>query len=223
MAYADIEQRKNELIRKALGGGAFIADITADVITNLTEETTPGGAIDLAAPPTGYEDAGWLTEEGMAFSGETNQSDITSFGSTTPTRTDIISETSTLTIVMQETKLLSLSLITGAAKSGIVANATTGETRIDKPERPSARFYRVLALAVDEDETGAEIYIARFLPRAKVTAKTPPNFAGGDQAISYGVTFTGYKDSATGATESWLFGGPGWKNMLASMGIPSAP
>lgn len=215
MAYADIEDRKQQLIRKALQGSFYLWETDGPALEALTEA---GGA--LATLPEGAEDAGWLTEEGMAFAGDTAQSDITSFGATTPTRSDITSETTTLTVVMQETKALSIGLITGAAKGAVVADPTTGETRIDKPERPSSRYYRGLALAVDEDEHGEEIYIARFLPRAKVTAKTPPNFAGGDTPITYGVTFTGFKDSALGYTESWLFGGPGWINLLEAMDIP---
>lgn len=215
MPYADIEDRKQQLIRKALQGSFYIWDVTGETLSSLTTDASG----DLAPLPADAEDVGWLTEEGMAFSGETNQSDITSFGATTPTRSDITSETTTLTVVMQETKGMSLGLITGADRSGITADATTGETRIDKPERPSSRYYRGLALAVDEDETGEEIYIARYLPRAKVTGKTQPSFAAGDNAITYGVTFTGFKDSALGFTESWLFGGPGWQNLLTDMGI----
>src|SRR5690606_5051496 len=150
---------------------------------------------------------------------DVTQSDITSFGSTSPTRSDVTADTTTLTVVAQETKLLTIGLATGADLAAIKADATTGEVRIDKPETPSARYYRVLALAVDQSDSGAEIYIARFLPRAKVTGYSAQSFAGGDQAITWGTTFAGYKDSVTGFTESWLFGGPGWKELLEDMEI----
>lgn len=218
MSYAEIEQRKQALIRKALKGSAFIAPISAPVIETLTS----GAGSDLATLPDGYGDLGWLTEEGMPFGRDVTQSDITSFGSTSPTRSDVTADTTTLTVVAQETKLLTIGLATGADLAAIKADATTGEVRIDKPETPSARYYRVLALAVDQSDSGAEIYIARFLPRAKVTGYSAQSFAGGDQAITWGTTFTGYKDSVTGFTESWLFGGPGWKELLTDMGIESA-
>ena len=215
MSYAEIEQRKQALIRKALKGSAFIAPISAPVIETLTS----GAGSDLATLPDGYGDLGWLTEEGMPFGRDVTQSDITSFGSTSPTRSDVTADTTTLTVVAQETKLLTIGLATGADLAAIKADATTGEVRIDKPETPSARYYRVLALAVDQSDSGAEIYIARFLPRAKVTGYSAQSFAGGDQAITWGTTFTGYKDSVTGFTESWLFGGPGWKELLEDMEI----
>lgn len=215
MTYADIEDRKQSLIRKALKGSAFIAPITADAIESLTA----GATADLATLPEGYGDLGWLTEEGMPFGRDVTQSDITSFGSTSPTRSDVTADTTTLTVIAQETKALTIGLATGADLAAISAAAVTGETRIDKPETPSARYYRVLALAVDQSDTGAEIYVARFLPRAKVTGYAAQTYAGGDQAITWGTTFTGYKDSELGYTESWFFGGPGWLELLESMGI----
>lgn len=217
MSYADIEERKTELIRKALQGSAFGAPISAPAVDTLTS----GADAELATLPEGYSDFGWLTDEGLAFGRDVTQSDITSFGSTTPTRSDITADTTTLTIVMQETNFNSIMLGTGADPRGIVADDTTGEVRIDKPDRPSARFYRVLGLAVDEDGEGREIYIARFMPRAKVTSYAAQSFTSGDQPITWGVTFTGYTDSALGFSESWMFGGPGWRALLEEMGIES--
>jgi len=214
MSYADLEERKSHLIRKALKGSCFGAPRTADPIETLT---TTGG--ELNTLPESYSDFGWLTEEGMPFGRDVSQSDITSFGSTTPTRSDVTADTTTLTIIAQETKASTIALGTGADLAAIRAAAGTGEVRIDKPETPSAKYYRLLALAVDQDDTGAEIYIARFLPRAKVTGFNAQTYAGGDQAITWGVTFTAYSDSTLGFTESWLFGGPGWLNLLDDMGI----
>src|SRR5690606_18678140 len=167
MSYAEIEQRKQALIRKALKGSAFIAPISAPVIETLTS----GSGSDLATLPEGYGDLGWLTEEGLPFGRDVTQSDITSFGSTSPTRSDVTADTTTLTVVAQETKLLTIGLATGADLAAIKADATTGEVRIDKPETPSARYYRVLALAVDQSDSGAEIYIARFLRSEEHTSE----------------------------------------------------
>jgi hypothetical protein len=75
-----------------------------------------------------------------------------------------------------------------------------------------------MSLAVDLGDAG-EIYIGRFLPRAKVTGYSEQSFGGGDDPISWGVTFTGYEDSTLGFSESWLFGGPGWNALLAEMGF----
>ena len=218
MSYADIEERKQQLIRKALKGSVFIADITADPITALTA----GATADLSPLPTGYSDLGWLTEEGMPFGRDVGQSNVTSFGSQTPTRTDVTSDTTTLTVIPQETKGVTIGLYTGADMAAIEAAVTTGETWIEKPETTSSRFYRVLALSVDHDDEGEEIYIARFMPRAKVTGYAAQSYQGGDAAVTWGVTFTSEKDSTLGYSEAYIFGGPGWLNLLADMDITQA-
>jgi hypothetical protein len=222
--YTDLAQLQTELIRKPLSGSAFIAEASAEAI-DLSGWTTysagPPEVIDLAPLPEGYEDLGYLTDDGMAFSLDTTSSDVTSFQSTQPTRSDITAETATLTVNAQETKLLTLGLYTGATLSSIVADADTGAVSILKPERPSSRYYRVFCLSVDETEDG-EIYIGRFMPRAKVTGKAEQQHAKADAALQWGVTFTGYKDSTLGTAEAYVFGGPGWKALLSQMSIETA-
>lgn len=224
VAFDQISDLKTELIRKTIGGSVFIAPENAPLLTSLTAVTgtAPNQIISLAEIPDAYKDLGHLTDDGMAFSTESTTSDITSFQSTTPTRSDITAETSTLTVQAQETKLQTLALYTGAVESGITPAAGTGEVSIAKPSRPSSRFYRVLALAID-GEGDDEIYIARYLPRAKVTGRSEQGYSKTDQALLWGVTFTGYRDSAAGTAERYIFGGPGWFKLLASMGFDVTP
>lgn len=217
--YSTLKNKQAELIRKALEGSAFLATVTADPIAELTTVTgvAPDEVVDLTPLPTGYDDLGWLSAEGVSFAREVAQSDVTSWGSVTPTRSDITSDTSTVTVVAQETKLLTIGLATGADLAGITPDAASGEVSVAKPARPSARRYRLLTLAVDEGDFG-EIYVARFFPRAKVTNYSEQSFTSGDDPISWGVTFTGEQDSTLGYSERWIFGGAGWKAQLAQMG-----
>jgi hypothetical protein len=80
---------------------------------------------------------------------------------------------------------------------------------------------RVFSVAVD-DADGGEIYIGRELPRAKVTSYAEQAFSSGDDPITWGVTFTGYKDSELGYAEAYHFGGPGWLALLDKMGFQPA-
>lgn len=217
--YEALKNKQTELIRKSLDGSAFIADVTAAAIASLTTYTAgPPVVIDLTPLPTGYDDLGWLTADGMQFSRDVAASEVTSFGSVSPTRTDITSDTTTLTVTAQETKLLTIGLATGADLSGIIPAANTGEVSIAKPTRPKSKHYRVLSLAVDQGDAG-EIYLGRFLPRAKVTSYAEQAFSGGDDPITWGVTFTGEEDSVLGYSERWIFGGPGWEALLTEMGF----
>lgn len=216
-----LKNKQAELIRKALDGSVFLNDDLSALseITSLTQDSTPTpGTPELKALPAGYDDLGWLTSDGAQFSRDVSTSEVTSWGSVSPTRTDITSDTTTMSVTAQETKLLTIGLATGVDLSALVANTTTGELSVAKPSRPKSRHYRVLSLAVDQGD-GGEIYIARFLPRAKVTGFSEQSFGGGDDPISWGVTFTGEEDSALGYSERWIFAGPGWKALLTKMGF----
>ena len=217
-SYNALKNKQNELIRKALQGSLFIASIDAAVPSSLTDTVDS----KLTALPTGgsmpWDDAGWLSGDGLQFSRESSTSDVTSWGSVTPTRSDVVTDTSTLTVVCQETKLTTIGLATGFDLGSVTPNATSGEIVLTKPSRPSSKAYRALALAVDEGD-GGEIYIGRLLARAKVTGFSDQALGGGDDPISWGVTLTGEEDSTLGFSERWFFGGPGWKALLAKMGF----
>lgn len=222
-SYDALKNKQTELIRKALDGSVFVAPIASDPIAALTTYVAgPPVVIDLTPLPSGYDDAGWLSSDGAQFARDVANSEVTSWGSVSPTRTDITSDTSTLSFTAQETKLLTIGLATGADLSAITPAANTGEVSIAKPARPQSRHYRALSLAVDQGD-GGEIYIARFLPRAKVTSYAEQAFGGGDDPITWGVTLTGEEDSALGYSERWIFGGAGWNALLTDMGFDVTP
>lgn len=219
--YEALKNKQAELIRKALDGSVFINPTvsTATVLTSLTTDSTDTpGTPELAELPAGYDDLGWLTSDGAQFSRDVSTSEVTSWGSVSPTRTDVTSDTTTMSVTAQETKLLTIGLATGADLSALSPDAVTGELSVAKPTRPKSKHYRVLSLAVDQAD-GGEIYIARFLPRGKVTGYSEQSFAGGDDPITWGVTFTGEEDSSLGYSERWIFAGPGWLAQLEAMGF----
>ncbi len=218
MPYSTLRKKKTELILKAREGSVFIAPYAATGITSLTS----GSSSDLAPLPTGWEDLGWTTTDGASFGRETETSDINSFGSVEPTRSDITRDTITMSVTAQETKLLSLQLYTGADLSAAKAAFTTGEFSISKPAVPGFLYYRVLGLFVDLAANGSEIYVARYMPRARITEFGEQAYTNGDEAIGYNMTFTGYESAVEGYSHRWIFGGPGWKGNLTSMGITQA-
>jgi len=220
--YEALQNKQSELIRKALKGSVFIASIDAGVPARLTDATDSLLApLPVAVAPAvwamPWDDLGYLSNDGAQYANDVASSDVTSWGATSPTRSDITSDNSTLSVTAQETKLITIGLYTGAELNPDSAEAD-GELIITKPERPKARSYRVLSVAVDEADEG-EIYIGRLLARAKVTGKAEQQFGGGDDPIGWGVTFQGTKDSTLGFTERWFFGGPGWNGLLAQMGF----
>jgi hypothetical protein len=222
MSYATLRTKKTQLIRKARDGSVFIGPITATAITALTT----GAGADLATLPGSganvYQDLGWTTTDGVTFGRSTDISQVNSFGSVEPTRSDVTKDTITMSVTAQETKMLTMGLYTGADTSSVQGAVSTGEVQIAKPARPSFRYYRVLGLFVDTDDSGLEIYLARFMPRARITELAEQKMTDGDQAVEYQMTFTGYEDSTLGYSHKWIWAGPGWKALLADMSITQA-
>lgn len=225
--YEALKNKQTELIRKALDGSVFLSsDLTAtsaiDTLTEWVAEVAGPPVIPahvgLKALPVSYEDLGWLDTSGAQFSRDVSSSEVSSWGSVSPTRTDVTSDTTTLSVTAQETKLLTIGMATGADMAEIKAAFQTGEVQIAKPTRPKPKHYRALSLAVDQGD-GGEIYLGRFLPRAKVTGYSEQSFGGGDDPIAWGVTMTGEEDSDLGYSERWFFGGPGWLALLEDMGF----
>ncbi len=221
----ELQNTQDTLIRKALSGSAFMADFSQPAISEITHTSGPNiGTLKLLPAGTGpgaWGDLGLLTDAGMSFSRDTSSEDVTSFGRVTPTRTDIISDTSSVTIIAQETKAKTLALASGVAPSALVLLAG-GELKIAKPARPTSRQYRGLFMAQDEVDAG-EVYMARSMPNMKPSSFGAISFAKGADPIQYEVTLVGHEDPALGYTEAWHFGGPGWASLLADMGFAPAP
>lgn len=217
MPYSAVREKQNELIRKSLDGSVFI---TPRSTANLTAITTGSGA-DLVTL-NAWEDLGWTSSDGVTFGRDIETSDVAAFGSQEPVRSDITTDTTTLQVVCLETKLLTLGLYANVDTTGMQAAATTGEFKILKPTKSASLFYRVLALFVDETDDG-EIYMARYLPNAKITERAEIQYSSGDDPVQYGLTFTAFNDAAAGTAEAYMWAGPGWKALLSSMGITQAP
>jgi hypothetical protein len=217
---ADLQNRQNELIRKALDGSVFIAPTTAADIAAITTytaaTTTEPEKIELAALPADYKDAGYITkDDGVSWSVDVDTSDTTSMGAAEPTRRDIVSKVTGMGFTMQETNKRTLELYHG--RSIGAADANSGEVTFDDPSRPATVHYKVLSLHKDGEGADA-IYIARFLPRCSVTDISEQTWSESDE-IRYGVTLTAYTDSTLGTSVRHFFGGPGWKALLTKMGF----
>lgn len=212
---AGISFRKSELIRKGLTGGVFIAPYTSAAVslTNLFDATS--GALQNPLP-TGYRDLGYLSSAGAVFARSVKTTDIASWQSDNPTRTDITGDTTTLVIEPQETNQSTISLFLGLASAP--TPGTNGAFSVARPATSIPNYWRVLALAVDTVTTGEVVY-ARFFPRALVTAFASQALANASDPIEYGVTITAYVDSILGSPEVFFWGGEGLPSLQVDMGF----
>ena len=216
--YDALKEQQRALVRKMVQGSVFVAPSSADAIEKLTDADD-----SLLAPlPDGYVDLGLLTDDGAQFAREVDSSDITSWGATEPSRSDVTSDVTTLQVMCQETKLVTLSMYIGVDLDAFEPDES-GEVKVSKPAAGDQRYFRALAVGVDRNDDG-EIYIARYLPRCKVDAYEDQNMqSSDDEAFGYGFTLKGFTDDEVGASEQWIFGGPGWNALLEKMGfeVPS--
>lgn len=217
--FADLQDAKRQLIRKTLQGLVATAPLSAAAITGDTFADAAG----LLALPAGYEQLGVVDDNGAQFSRSVDTSTVTSWGDVEPSRQDIKTDTTTLVVACNETRAASMGLYLGVDMSGVEATHLTGVVSIDKPQVTQLPQRRVLVIGVDTIDAG-EIYIGRHLLSAKITAYNDMQLNSSADAASpmWGVTFTAFKDDTAGVSERWLFGGIGWRALLADMGITEA-
>lgn len=215
-----LADKKNQLIRRAKAGSVFVAQMDAVVPPSLTTGVT---ADLIVLDPAVWTDLGWLTTDGVVYERTTESVDTQSFGSRESTRSDVTRDEISLNCTAQETKAIIMGITTGADIAAIKADATTGEVQIAKPSTPKLRYYRTLGLFLDHDDNGDEIYFGRLMPRAQVAEFGSQGYTEDENGISYPMTWRGKEDSALGFSHKWFWAGPGWKNLLADMGIPSLP
>jgi hypothetical protein len=218
--YAALSDKKNELIRRAVDGSVFVADMSVTPPLTLTTLST---AVLTVLDPDDWTDLGWTSTEGVSYERTTESVDTSSFGSSEPTRSDVTRDEIAMSCTAQETKALTMGITTGADIAAILANATSGEVQVAKPARPKLRFYRVLGLFLDHDDNGLEIYFGRLMPRAQISDFGSQGYNEDETGISYPMTWRGKEDSTLGYSHKWFWAGPGWKSLLTDMGIANAP
>lgn len=217
--FDDLQTHNAALIMKSLEVGVFIAPYSAATITTLTDTDKL-----LKALPTGWGDLGWLSDDGAQISRDINTSDITGAGSATPLRSDVVSDTPTLQVACLETNARSIGLHVGVDMTAITPDATSGEVGVAQPSRPATKFYRVLAIGVDLVDGSGEYYVARYLPKAKVTDVDDQAYQSSDDSpVTWAATLQGMVDPVLGYPQKYFFGGPGWFAKLADMGFTVGP
>lgn len=214
--YTSIAVKNNDLIRKALQGSVFIAPVSTTALTMATLFDATTG--DLKSPiVTGYVDLGWTTDDGAVASRSVDRTTITGWGSNLPLRTDITGDTKTVKVVCQETKAQTLALFSGVTVASLTPDATNGVVEIAEPLIAAQLSYRLLVLAVDEDNDG-EFVIADFYPNAQVTDFGDQSFDKADP-ILFDVTFTAYEDATLGYARVRWVGGAGNLAKQTAMGF----
>ncbi|MFJ5887498.1 hypothetical protein [Streptomyces californicus] len=201
---------RSSLIRKALSYSIFAADADAPAISNPFDSNGV-----LQTLPEGYQSVGFTTTDGITFSGDLSTSDVESGQSTSPTRSDVESDTQTAQWVPQETNAASVALYDNLPLSGAQALATIGTTAWtwSRPLTPPTLYRRLLFIARDLNKsTGKPIYIARHFPSALRSGREDEQWTRTAE-IARGVTYQAYVDEALGTDSITWIDGPGWRDL----------
>lgn len=219
MSLASIAARQQSLIRKAQDAVVFAAPDESEAVEAITQDsaTTPGTP-ELITLPMGYQSLGHHTaDDGINWTRDVSSEDVLSHGAAEPTRRDIVSDVSGLTVLAQESKAINMELFHNVSLEGVVADSTTSEVGFNRARTPSTRYYRLLAVA--SDGAGADtIYFARFCPRVSVTDFAEQPWTKSEE-VRWPLTFTAYVDDTLGYSMREMWGGPGMAELVTAMGF----
>lgn len=206
-----------ENIRKILEMAIFVKP-KEEADTEITKIWT---VTDGLIVPPGYIPVGVTTkDDGASWSRDQETSDTTSHGYSEPTRSDIVGDRTGLAFTMQESKRTTMELFHGIDLTTVTTDAD-GNFFFDKASRPVSKQYRVLAIGKDGDGPDA-IYVARWLPDAKITENGEQAWAEGDE-VKYPATFSAKTDKAVGTSFREIWGGPGLDHEAMGFPAPAGP
>lgn len=198
---------RNDFIRKQLTQVIFAADYSAEAIATPFNETTG----ELAAIPSAYVPVGYTTDDGVTFTGDLSMADVTSSQSVEPTRSDVESDVLTAQYAPQETNQATVALFEGLPLSGEGALPAVGQPWAwQRPAVPKNPYRRLLFIGLDYNDAGAEIYVIKFFPRARLTGRDDEQWARSTET-QRPVTFTAYRDPVLKTPCSHWVDGPGWR------------
>ncbi|MFI1678841.1 hypothetical protein [Streptomyces sp. NPDC020607] len=208
--FTTIAELRQSLIRKALRYAIFAADASAAAVTAPFDS---GGV--LQELPSGYVPVGFTTTDGVTFSGDLSNSDVESGQSSSPTRSDVETDTQTAQWVPQETNAAAVALYENLPLSGVGAlpGLGTATWTWSRPKTPPTRYRRLLFIAEDLNKaTGEAIYIVRHMPSALRTGREDEQWTRTAE-ISRGVTYQAYLDDVLGTDSLTWIDGPGWRGL----------
>ena len=197
---------------KALGGIIYQAPPATPIPASFTTLAT---ADLVQLDPLVWTRLGLVTKgEGITFSRDTNQDTEESWGFTDPTRTDIISDTTSAAFQLQETSKATLAMFDFVDLSAITADTTTGEFSYNKPLNIASAYTRMIFMAVDGNGTDRR-YRFKIFPRAQVVAVADEVWNQAN-AVRYPVTVRANADPVLGYAVRNVLAGPGQKSRNAS-------
>lgn len=210
-----VQSLKNNLVLKTTNFSIFRAPASAAAITRAILFDATTGKL-LSDGLTAYKEFGLTSDDGAKFARALTVEDIPALQSSTPVRSDITADDTTMQFESIETNLTTLCASIGVDPTTVTTTPDAGgSVSIDQPKVSAGTGYRYLAIAYD---TARDIYVARHFPNGVVDAIGDQAFQKAG-ALGWSLTVKALFDSAEGTAVRWLFGGAGWLTALTDMGF----
>lgn len=197
------KHNKTGNVRKGLNAIAFLAPMTAQVPTAITDA---GGALkEISAE---FIPLGLITTDGMNHSADPNSETVEALGYAEAVRTDLTKAPKTVKFtVLEPFRKGTQALVYGIDLSKVKADKTTGEITFNEAAIPALAEYRLLTIMAD-GPADDEWIIGRCYPRVKLNTIPEEKWAASD-AIQFDLEFATFMDETVGTSCCHYIGGSG--------------
>ncbi|HEX5119853.1 MAG TPA: fibronectin type III domain-containing protein [Pseudonocardiaceae bacterium] len=208
----------SSLVRKVLYGSVLVRDYdpTNDFASWSPFDSTSGLLSSTLLTDDGFQDVGFLDENGVSFDPTYSTADTTAWQTRQPLRTDVTADTEQAAIVALQSTPLTDALYNNVPLSTVSPLGTPGYSMI-KPKTPGIVYRSVLFLGVD-GSAGDYIFLAVLYPKALMVKPDKQDWVAKTE-LQVPITFQAYPDSASGFTIKRWRDGPGWR----ALALPNAP
>ena len=197
------KHNKTGNVRKGLNAFAFLAPMTAQVPTAITDA---GGALKEISSE--FIPLGLVTTDGMNHSADANSETVEALGYAEAVRTDLTKAPKTVKFkVLEPFRKGTQALVYGIDLSQVKADKTTGEITFDEAAIPALAEYRLLTVMAD-GPADDEWIVGRCYPRVKLNTIPEEKWAASD-AIQFDLEFSAFMDETAGTSCRHYIGGSG--------------
>jgi hypothetical protein len=207
-----------ELVRKALYGSVLVKDYVSsnNFATYSPFDATTGLLSSTLLTTDGWQDLGYLDENGVQFTPTYSVADTNTWQSRQSLRADVTADTEQAMVTCLQSTPLTDVLRNGLPLASAGTLGAQGYS-LPKPKVPQIVYRSVLFLGVD-GSAGSYEFVAKLYPRCLMIKPDKMAWQAKTE-IQIPLTFQAYPDSVAGFAISEFREGPGWR----SRGIPAAP
>lgn len=203
MSFADakLEAFQGSKAYKALEGIAYLAPMSAPLVTTITD--TDG---EFKKPDAAYLPVGYVSTDGYTFSNDTDTEEVEAHGFSSAVRTDITKITAEVSFTAMN--VFNANLIGTAYSMDLseVKAGLNGEVTFDRPSLPEKQYYRLLVVYRD---SATNVLRGKLFTKVALS-ELPEEVFSAEDAHQLELTFTAEVDEVAGTYVREFFSGKGF-------------